>query len=215
MVTGIPFMLFILFGLITPSFTNESAKKVKVSAFFEALCPDSRNFVLAQLYPTYKELKDIMEVEANAFGKAKSEPNGTGYSFKCQHGSKECHRNMLMACAKNYLQEEEYLHFVNCIMDGVNGVQMSDRKCLLMIWLGGASFSGKTPTRPWFMALKLNQISSELMETHLRQMVLGNLNDSKENRRLARHNLKQVVCKHYEGTPHPACNGTSQDTIQS
>ena len=46
------------------------AKKVNVTVFYEVLCPDSRHFILRQLFPTWKKVADIMEIDYRPFGKA-------------------------------------------------------------------------------------------------------------------------------------------------
>lgn len=45
-----------------------AADPVKVSVFYETLCPDSATFFTGQLYPVYQDLKDIMIVDLNAYG---------------------------------------------------------------------------------------------------------------------------------------------------
>ena len=46
------------------------AKKVNVTVFYEVLCPDSRHFILRQLFPTWEKVSDIMELDYRPFGKA-------------------------------------------------------------------------------------------------------------------------------------------------
>ena len=43
---------------------------VFLAIYYESLCPDSRAFVRNQLSVTYPELKTIMDVDINAYGKA-------------------------------------------------------------------------------------------------------------------------------------------------
>lgn len=54
----------------TPLSENAS-QKIHVAVYYEALCPDSRSFVLKQLDPTYRKLSINMEVELVPYGKAK------------------------------------------------------------------------------------------------------------------------------------------------
>ncbi|XP_066946307.1 gamma-interferon-inducible lysosomal thiol reductase-like isoform X2 [Macrobrachium rosenbergii] len=44
--------------------------RVKVTVYYESLCPTSRSFFVNQLYPTWRILSGIMEVDLNAYGKA-------------------------------------------------------------------------------------------------------------------------------------------------
>ena len=38
--------------------------------YYESLCPDSRKFITQQLYPTYQNLSQNLDVEFKPFGKA-------------------------------------------------------------------------------------------------------------------------------------------------
>ena len=44
--------------------------KVTIGVYYESLCPDSRNFITKQLYPTYQKLGQNLDVEFKPFGKA-------------------------------------------------------------------------------------------------------------------------------------------------
>ena len=44
--------------------------KVKVTTYYESLCPDSKAFINDQFYPTYQQLHEIMITDLNAYGKA-------------------------------------------------------------------------------------------------------------------------------------------------
>lgn len=46
-------------------------QKVEVAVYYEALCPDSRSFVLKQLLPAYKKIPTQLEVQLIPYGKAK------------------------------------------------------------------------------------------------------------------------------------------------
>jgi len=48
-----------------------ASQKVHVAVYYEALCPDSRSFVLKQLNPMYQKLLTNVEVELVPYGKAK------------------------------------------------------------------------------------------------------------------------------------------------
>ncbi len=43
---------------------------MRVEVYYEVLCPDSRYFVLKQLYPAWQKLDDIMDVQFKPYGKA-------------------------------------------------------------------------------------------------------------------------------------------------
>lgn len=46
-------------------------QKVHVAVYYEALCPDSRSFIIRQLGPTYRTLSANVEIELIPYGKAK------------------------------------------------------------------------------------------------------------------------------------------------
>ena len=52
---------------------TNSAQPVKVTLYFESLCPDCRQFILNQWYPAYKALAEsgILELELVPFGNAR------------------------------------------------------------------------------------------------------------------------------------------------
>ena len=54
---------------VTSSFSFQP-KKVNVTVFYEVLCPDSRHFILRQLFPTWKKVPELMEIDYRPFGKA-------------------------------------------------------------------------------------------------------------------------------------------------
>jgi interferon gamma-inducible protein 30 len=41
-----------------------------VEVYYEVLCPDSRYFLLHQLYPTWQKIGDIIDINFKPFGKA-------------------------------------------------------------------------------------------------------------------------------------------------
>jgi len=49
---------------------DPTRQRVHVAVYYEALCPDSRSFVMKQLGPTYRRLSADIEVELVPYGKA-------------------------------------------------------------------------------------------------------------------------------------------------
>lgn len=43
---------------------------VKVDVYYETLCPDSRAFIVVQLYPAYYSLKDYIDLSLIPWGRA-------------------------------------------------------------------------------------------------------------------------------------------------
>lgn len=77
-----------------------SGAPVMVMVYYEALCPDSKNFILKQLQTTYNKAPDLLEVQFVPYGKAVTMvlPDNT-LKFDCQHGPLECQANIYHACA--------------------------------------------------------------------------------------------------------------------
>lgn len=49
---------------------DELSEKVKISVYYEALCSDSRFFILKQLVPAYETIPDYVDVDLVPYGKA-------------------------------------------------------------------------------------------------------------------------------------------------
>ena len=118
--------------------------KVTIGVYYESLCKDSRAFITEQLYPTYQNLSQNLDVEFKPFGKAsvsrdpkvldfrafvrfiiiskfvasdpEFKPEG-GFNFTCQHGPKECEGNLYQACVLSKTADaDKRMEFVNCFM---------------------------------------------------------------------------------------------------
>lgn len=58
----------------------------------------------------------------------KKSPGG-GYTFQCQHGQKECHGNMILACAKKYITDRDtYVDFNICMEENIEDLDVSGEK---------------------------------------------------------------------------------------
>ncbi|XP_011708104.1 PREDICTED: GILT-like protein C02D5.2 isoform X2 [Wasmannia auropunctata] len=97
---------------------DPASQKVHVAVYYEALCPDSRSFVLKQLVPTSRKLSANVEVELVPYGKAKTTKTSDGYQFVCQHGPIECQANIIHACSIDVIKDPSVqLQFVACMIE--------------------------------------------------------------------------------------------------
>ncbi|XP_074038762.1 GILT-like protein 1 [Leptinotarsa decemlineata] len=110
-------MLWFLFTLSALFVTGNYAKTVKVSVYYETLCPASELFFTEQLNPNYDELKSIMNLELIPFGKANITEKDGKLSFTCQHGPDECYGNKVHSCALDLAQGEQGIRFAMCSME--------------------------------------------------------------------------------------------------
>lgn len=101
---------------------SNATQSLQIDVFYESLCPDSRYFVVNQLYPAWKKLAPIMRLNLWPYGKASSRKVGDSYEFDCQHGSTECEGNFYHACGVNKIEnKDKSLEYVKCmIADNAN-----------------------------------------------------------------------------------------------
>ncbi|KAK4871495.1 hypothetical protein RN001_015619 [Aquatica leii] len=91
--------------------------KVKVTIYYEALCSDSRNFILKQLVPTYNDLRGYIDLDFVPYGKAKTIEKDGVITFKCQHAALECQANKVHACSLVYIKDPDLqLQYIACMI---------------------------------------------------------------------------------------------------
>ncbi|OQV23946.1 putative Gamma-interferon-inducible lysosomal thiol reductase [Hypsibius exemplaris] len=102
------------------------APLVDLEVYYETLCPDSRNFIETQLYPTANKVGHVMNIKVYPYGKATEVQNpDKTWNYTCQHGPKECATNMLTTCALHFYSKHHHhrrhrldkklLDFIYCI----------------------------------------------------------------------------------------------------
>ncbi|XP_014295730.1 GILT-like protein 3 [Microplitis demolitor] len=97
---------------------NKDVEKIVVAVYYEALCPDSRGFVMRQLEPTYQKLPNNVVIQMIPYGKATTTELPNGYKFICQHGPRECEANMIHACAIDIIKNPAVqLNFLTCMIE--------------------------------------------------------------------------------------------------
>uniref|UniRef100_A0A0K8RHJ6 Putative gamma-interferon inducible lysosomal thiol reductase n=1 Tax=Ixodes ricinus TaxID=34613 RepID=A0A0K8RHJ6_IXORI len=83
-----------------------SVKKVAITVIYECFCPHSQEFIKSQLLPTYRKLRDHLDVTLLPFGKAKLDQDGpTSNGVICEHGSAECEGNKIQMCVAQVAKE--------------------------------------------------------------------------------------------------------------
>ncbi|XP_072380238.1 GILT-like protein 1 [Diabrotica undecimpunctata] len=95
------------------------ATDLKVSIYYESLCPDSVAFIKNQFYPAYSTvLKDKIKVDLVPFGKATATKSNGTWTFTCQHKEPECYGNKIQSCAIDIASYNTSIEFVVCAMKG-------------------------------------------------------------------------------------------------
>lgn len=92
---------------------------VKVSVYYESLCPDSVAFIDNQLVPTFKKLSKAIDLDLVPYGKANQTLNKGHWQFTCQHGPEECKGNKLHACLVDSLypkRSNKLVKVIGCLM---------------------------------------------------------------------------------------------------
>jgi len=102
--------------------TVNTADKLKMNLYVEALCPDSRWTMLMSMNSAIKGgLLDMVDLNYVVAGNASSDNyvRGSGeYNFTCQHGSVECFSNVYMNCVSHLdSNKKRALQTVICMFD--------------------------------------------------------------------------------------------------
>ncbi|KAL8258796.1 hypothetical protein R6Q59_026749 [Mikania micrantha] len=101
------------FSLLSP-IAVASEEKVKVTVYYEALCPSSENFIINYLYKIFNNgMISVVDLELSPYGNARISSNGT---IVCQHGEWECLLNTVEACVIHvWPAVTDHFPFVYCV----------------------------------------------------------------------------------------------------
>merc|ERR1711915_376845 len=99
--------------------------------YYESLCPDSTRFIADQIPETWSALKEDISINFVPYGFAKTteRPDGS-YTFKCQHGERECKGNKIQACTAHLFSDnpDTVVSLITCMMD-TNAPDMAGPQC--------------------------------------------------------------------------------------
>ncbi|KAF5281124.1 hypothetical protein FQR65_LT02990 [Abscondita terminalis] len=103
--------------MFTNTVNEITRTNVKVTIYYEALCSDSRNFILKQLVPTYNDLGGYIDLDLVPYGKAQTFEKDGEITFKCQHAALECLANKVHACSLQHVKEQSLqLQYISCMI---------------------------------------------------------------------------------------------------
>ncbi|XP_058451211.1 GILT-like protein 3 [Malaya genurostris] len=94
--------------------------KLKVTVYYETLCPDSVSFITYQLVPAWGRYRNQMDLKLVPFGKSYiDESNPSRPVYHCQHGRRECTLNILHGCILDKLPFDKAFPVVGCLMQSM------------------------------------------------------------------------------------------------
>ncbi|XP_043275996.1 GILT-like protein 3 [Venturia canescens] len=190
---------------------NEAAKngaiepeiqKVLVTVYYEALCPDSRSFLIKQLEPTYQSLNEHITVEMVPYGKAITTKKDDSYEFSCQHGPAECEANMIHACAIDIIKNPSVrLEFLVCmIKDNLNPIDIT-KSCGEKMNLDVASILDCKENLKGKELLAMYGKQTDDLRPKISFIPTITLDKNSDNQREILKNLLKEVCRLYKVPP--------------
>ncbi|XP_011505236.1 PREDICTED: GILT-like protein C02D5.2 [Ceratosolen solmsi marchali] len=96
---------------------KQKFEPILVTVYYEALCPDSKYFIIKQVVPTFNSIGNYIEIQLIPYGKAETTVVKDDYTFECQHGAVECAANIIHACSINKIKDtRKQLEVVACMI---------------------------------------------------------------------------------------------------
>lgn len=132
--------------------------KITVSVYYEALCPDSRRFILEQLLPAYELIPAIIDIDLIPYGKARTKQVNQELSFSCQHGPTECQANKIHACAIEYTKHDPFIQvkYIACMINDNYNPVYAGKKCASEVGVIYSPISNCSESNMGSLLLKAN-----------------------------------------------------------
>nr|CAH7735771.1 unnamed protein product [Callosobruchus chinensis] len=118
-VVFILFKVFQFFSVADEAYSepDTAIERIRVSVYYEALCPDSKYFIIFQLLPVFEEFQNRVVLDLVPYGKAETVIVDGKLQFHCQHGETECFANKIHACVINAVHNPlEKLKYIACMI---------------------------------------------------------------------------------------------------
>eukprot|EP00088_Acartia_fossae_P002795 TRINITY_DN11163_c0_g1_i2.p1 TRINITY_DN11163_c0_g1~~TRINITY_DN11163_c0_g1_i2.p1 ORF type:complete len:230 (-),score=-4.80 TRINITY_DN11163_c0_g1_i2:142-831(-) len=183
--------------------------KVKVDVYYEALCPDSRSFIVRQLDQAWEEIPNLFFINYIPYGKAFTwyDEEKKTYTFRCQHGPRECEGNKVHCCANNHIEDPNIkFQYIRCMMEDNYNPTNAAKRC-------AREYSEVNVDRILKCAegkegdellAHAGQLNSKLRPKMTFVPTIELSNDVKSNVRTL-YNLKSDICKLYQGRRPGSC----------
>jgi len=194
---------------------SADAPLVNMELYYESLCPDCKEFITKQLYPTVLKVGSIMNVTIIPYGNAQEKPAGDQWVFTCQHGPKECKGNIIHTCALNLNAAKQdqklrvsmkLLTFVFCMEKSEDPVQAGPM-CASKMGLDWNAISQCTVSdqgNKWQHMMALQTEALNPPHTWVPWIVLNGVHNDQIQAE-ATADLIQLICDTYQGTRPTNC----------
>ncbi|KAK7086988.1 hypothetical protein SK128_026650 [Halocaridina rubra] len=179
---------------------------LRVAVYYEALCPDSRHFIMKQLTPAFQKLKDIMDVSLVPYGKAHTFESGVKITFSCQHGPPECQANMVHACVTNIVRDmTKQLSIVHCMIDKNFQPMVVGQKCVEKYEENWQSVEECVNNDKGVGIMKHMGDMTQSLNPPVTFIPTITINGSQEDQKNILKDLHRVLCKRYKGPKPKSC----------
>ncbi|KAF2896206.1 hypothetical protein ILUMI_09965 [Ignelater luminosus] len=181
---------------------------LKLSIYYETLCPDSIRFFRNQLNSTYEKIGSSIEVDFIPYGFATQYKADGKWTFHCQHGTRECSGNKYHACELAQENgEEKDVQFLDCSMrsrDPTSSKQL--QICAENVGVNFTSINecfknGQGDELLIKYGERTNAVSPKI--SYIPTIIINDV-FSQEVQNNAEFDLLNTVCKHLSKKP-PAC----------
>jgi len=188
---------------------SRMASTVKLTLYFESLCPDCKDFFRNQLSPTYSQVASIMDLQLVPYGNAMEKRVDDEWVFKCQHGDEECTGNIIETCtlALTKFNMSKAFPMISCMEAGEQKPEESARQCAKklnvdvdpIITCSQSSLGNQLEHEMALLTEKLNP-----PHQYVPWITLNGVH-TEEIQRAAQSNLLKLICDSYKGQKPGAC----------
>ncbi|KAG0720505.1 Gamma-interferon-inducible lysosomal thiol reductase [Chionoecetes opilio] len=183
-----------------------SPPPLQVVVYYEALCPDSRYFILKQLKPAYDKLHDIITVSFVPYGKAQTVEKDGKCTFTCQHGPVECRANMVHACVTSVFREEaKQLDIVSCMIDKNEQPMKAGLKCVERFGEAWDSVERCVESEKGGSIMKHMGDMTHSLRPKVSFIPTVEIDGSLSEQSHIQQDLHKVLCRRYRGPTPPSC----------
>ncbi|XP_042223978.1 gamma-interferon-inducible lysosomal thiol reductase-like isoform X2 [Homarus americanus] len=177
-----------------------------VEVYYEALCPDSRYFIMKQLTPAYEKLHKIMHIALVPYGKARTQEKDGKFIFDCQHGPVECRANMVHACVTNLVKEEaKQLAIVHCMIDKNDAPMKIGQKCVEKYSENWEDVESCVLSDKGSSIMKHMGDMTNNLKPHVSFIPTITIDRSQDDQKHILQDLHKILCKRFKGPKQPSC----------